>query len=277
MRAAQLFFLLLFSTSAFAKDSAALFQEWEKIKTPLPGPAQAIGFYSAGCLQGAQKLEKDEVGFSMMRLTRNRYYAHPNMIAFLKTLGAKLKNQKMPTLLIGDVSPPRGGPMRTGHSSHQVGLDADLWLTMLSRRPTNRERETMKAPSYVLNGKKLKKMWGPTQIQLVTAVAEMDGINRIFISPVMKKFFCEKFPNAPWLYKLRPWWDHEDHIHVRLNCPTAPDSPLCKVQEPVDSKDPDCKIDLDQWKEEKVPTEREFPTLPNECEMMVKTTEMPTQ
>ena len=32
-------------------------------------------------------------------------------------------------LLIGDMSQPRGGPMLNGHSSHQIGLDVDIWFT----------------------------------------------------------------------------------------------------------------------------------------------------
>ena len=38
---------------------------------------------------------------------------------------------------VGDMSQPRGGPMVTGHSSHQIGLDVDIWLTPM---PTARSR-----------------------------------------------------------------------------------------------------------------------------------------
>jgi hypothetical protein len=31
-------------------------------------------------------------------------------------------------LYIGDISQPRGGPMTSGHASHQIGLDADIWM-----------------------------------------------------------------------------------------------------------------------------------------------------
>jgi penicillin-insensitive murein DD-endopeptidase len=39
-----------------------------------------------------------------------------------------------PGLLIGDMAQPRGGPMITGHESHQIGLDADIWLTPMPDR-----------------------------------------------------------------------------------------------------------------------------------------------
>ena len=37
-------------------------------------------------------------------------------------------------LLVGDLAQPRGGPMLTGHASHQMGLDADVWFTPMPDR-----------------------------------------------------------------------------------------------------------------------------------------------
>ena len=55
-----------------------------------------------------------------------------------------------PGLLVGDMSQPRGGPMLTGHASHQVGLDADIWLTPMPNRQLSRnEREEMSAVMMV--------------------------------------------------------------------------------------------------------------------------------
>src|SRR6516165_2279694 len=52
------------------------------------------------------------------------------LIYFLEGLGTKVANAgTWRGLLVGDISQPRGGPMITGHDSHQVGLDADIWLT----------------------------------------------------------------------------------------------------------------------------------------------------
>ena len=51
-----------------------------------------------------------------------------------------------PGFLVGDISQPRGGPMFTGHASHQIGLDADVWLTPMPDRTLSRaERESMPA------------------------------------------------------------------------------------------------------------------------------------
>ena len=36
--------------------SSASAQEWSQVSSPSPGPTQVVGFYSAGCIQGAQAL-----------------------------------------------------------------------------------------------------------------------------------------------------------------------------------------------------------------------------
>jgi penicillin-insensitive murein endopeptidase len=52
-------------------------QEWGQVATPTPGPPQSIGFYSAGCLQGAQALPLDGPGYEAIR-TRNATGASPS-------------------------------------------------------------------------------------------------------------------------------------------------------------------------------------------------------
>lgn len=259
------------------RDSRALFEQWAKIKVPLPGPAQPIGLYSAGCLGGASTLSSDGEGFSVMRLSRARYFAHPEMISYLENLGEKLHAVGAPLLLIGDVGPPRGGPMISGHASHQMGLDADLWLTPGKTRPTDQQRESWGAPSFVIGRKKLKKTWGSKQVNIVINAADFPEVNRIFVSPPIKRYFCKNFANAPWLFKLRPWWGHEEHVHVRLNCPA--NSPLCQIQAPLNPHDNGCGPTLDWWFSKEAddewkkmithPTPREFPDLPAECAQMV--------
>src|SRR5262249_51802528 len=51
-------------------------------------------------------------------------------------------------------------------------------------------------------------------------------------------------PGASWLRKLRPWWGHDDHFHVRLRCPTG--DAECQVQEPIPPGD-GCGADLAWW------------------------------
>jgi penicillin-insensitive murein endopeptidase len=64
------------------------------------------------------------------------------------------------------------------------------------------------------------------------AIAAADpAVDRIFVDPGIKRIMCEGAnAKAPWQSKLRPWWNHHDHFHVRLACPA--DSPLCVPQDP---------------------------------------------
>ena len=78
-----------------------------------------------------------------MRLSRNRNWGHPMLVELVKKLAIEAKAYDgWPGLLVGDLSQPRGGPMLTGHRSHQMGLDADIWfLAMPNRVLTAQERE----------------------------------------------------------------------------------------------------------------------------------------
>ncbi|MGZ3721748.1 MAG: penicillin-insensitive murein endopeptidase [Bdellovibrionales bacterium] len=253
------------------------FAKWAAIKSIYPAAAEPIGGYDAGCLAGAIKLDSDAPGYAIMRPSRNRYFSHPELNIYLHALSEKLQSFKMPLLLIGDAGPPRGGPMLSGHASHQIGLDVDLWLTMGSSRPTHSQRESWGAPSFVIKRKKLKKTWSQTQAALVSTAANFDVVNRIFVSPAIKKYFCANFAGEPWLYKLRAWWGHEEHIHVRLNCPAG--SAACMSQPPLDPADSDCGSNLDWWFSKEAddewakmvsqPSERLFPNLPSACDKMV--------
>src|SRR6201991_4863463 len=90
---------------------------------PAAMPTHVVGFYAKGCIAGAEGLPINGETWQVMRLSRNRYFAHPDMIALVKRLAMKAKKDAgWPGILVGDMSQPRGGPMLTGHASHQVGL-----------------------------------------------------------------------------------------------------------------------------------------------------------
>src|SRR6185295_4093072 len=94
---------------------------------PAAMPARTIGFYAKGCLAGAQALPINGKTWQVMRLSRNRNWGHPELMKLLERLSDKVHEVAgWPGLLVGDLSQPRGGPMLTGHASHQVGLDADI-------------------------------------------------------------------------------------------------------------------------------------------------------
>lgn len=254
------------------------FSQWAAIREPLPGEAASIGFYAAGCLAGAQQLPLDGDGFVRMRPSRSRGYGHPSLLSYLERLAADRHAANRSVLLIGDLGLARGGPMLTGHASHQNGLDADVWLTTRDRKPTARQRERLNAPSYVVGRKTLRPNWGETQRDLLAVAANSSSVERIFVSPPIKRDMCSQYPEAPWLHRLRAWWGHEDHFHVRLVCP--PGSLECQPQDPLDAADAGCGAELDwwfsreaddEWRKLRSSTEpRRFPDLPLQCSSVAR-------
>jgi penicillin-insensitive murein DD-endopeptidase len=215
---------------------------------PVPLAARSIGFYSAGCLAGAIALPINGPTWQVMRLSRNRNWGHPKLIAFLERLAEKAKKVGWNGLLVGDLSQPRGGPMLSGHASHQVGLDADIWLTpMPDRKLSPEEREFMSATEMVREDRLDvdPEVWTHSRTELIRTAAEDPDVERIFVNAAIKKALCrEAGPDRGWLAKVRPWWGHDYHFHVRIYCPA--DSPDCKPQPPPEPGD-GCGHELDYW------------------------------
>src|SRR3982074_2030366 len=189
---------------------------------PAAMPTHVVGFYAKGCIAGAEGLPINGETWQVMRLSRNRYWAHPDMVALIKRLAAKAhKDAGWPGILVGDMSQPRGGPMITGHASHQVGLDADIWLSpMPPRELTRAEREEMSATMVVADDRRDvdPKVWTPGHFAVIKAAASDPLVQRIFVNAAIKKALCREAgsDNRAWLEKVRPWWGHDYHFHVRL-------------------------------------------------------------
>src|SRR4030088_3021604 len=54
---------------------------------PAAMPTHVVGFYAKGCIAGAEGLPINGETWQVMRLSRNRYWAHPDMVALIKRLG----------------------------------------------------------------------------------------------------------------------------------------------------------------------------------------------
>jgi penicillin-insensitive murein endopeptidase len=272
-----LFLFLAVGAARADTGDQALFRLWQKATSPAPGKPESIGSYSAGCLLGAKKLEWNGAGFSIMHPSRKRYYGHPELLAYLRDLGKKAQKAGLPRVLIGDMGRPRGGPMISGHASHQVGLDVDIWYRLSRKVPSARQREHWGSPKLVTEDGALAKGWGKAQRELVALAASSDLVERIFVHASIKRDLCRAYSGASWLYKLRPWWGHADHLHVRLACPA--DSPHCEHQDPVKDHDPQCGKELDwwftqeardEWSKKSAAIGRVFPKLPSACEPLVQ-------
>jgi penicillin-insensitive murein endopeptidase len=218
--------------------------------TPAPIEARAIGFYAKGCLAGAVALPVNGRTWQVMRLSRNRNWGHPSLVEFLERLAYQAPKTGWRGLLLGDMSQPRGGPMLAGHTSHQVGLDSDIWLTPMPDRELSREeRENMMATMVVAENRRDvdPKVWTRAHFNLIKAAAEDPAVARIFVNAAIKKALCRDANgdgDRTWLRKVQPWGGHDWHFHVRLHCPA--DSPDCTPQ-PDRASDEGCGKGLDSW------------------------------
>ncbi|MET3888974.1 penicillin-insensitive murein endopeptidase [Bosea sp. OAE506] len=232
--------------AAFPDAARALFGQ----KTaPASLQARAIGSYARGCLAGATALPVDGPSWQVMRLNRNRNWGHPVLIEYLEDLAREVPRiTGWPGLLVGDISQPRGGPMLTGHASHQIGLDADLWLTPMPRGRLDREaRENMPAVNMARADWRDvdPKHWTPAHTRLIRTAASEPRVERIFVNPAIKVALCrEAGADRTWLNKVRPIWGHNYHFHIRMSCPAGMAS--CSGQEPPNFGD-GCGQELTDW------------------------------
>jgi penicillin-insensitive murein endopeptidase len=214
-----------------------------------PLASRSIGSYARGCLAGAAALPIDGPSWQVMRLSRNRNWAHPDMVAVLERLAQRVPQvTSWPGLLMGDMAQPKGGPMVTGHASHQIGLDADVWLNpMPPRRLSPSERETISAQSVVAaNWLDVDpRVWTPEHLVVIKLAALEPRVERVLVNPAIKKALCrEAGPDRAWLSKVRPYWGHNYHMHVRITCPAG--SVDCKPQG-TPPQDDGCGSDLAWW------------------------------
>jgi penicillin-insensitive murein DD-endopeptidase len=234
---------------------------------PAALPTHVYGFYSHGCIAGAEGLPIDGDTWQVMRLSRNRNWAHPDMVALLERLSVKAhKDAGWPGILVGDMGQPRGGPTFTGHASHQIGLDADVWLTpMPDHRLSREEREEMSATMMVRDDRLDvdPKVFTPGHLAVIRAAAMEPSVQRIFVNAAIKKALCrEATGDRSWLSKVRPWWGHDYHFHIRMKCP--PGAGECKGQPDQGGGEGCSKADLAYWLKDSIihPTPSKEPPKP---------------
>jgi penicillin-insensitive murein endopeptidase len=211
---------------------------------------QPIGFYAHGCIAGAVALPINGPAWQVMRLSRNRYWGHPNLVALIERVAAKAqKNAGWPGILVGDMSQPRGGPMLTGHASHQIGLDADIWLTPMPNRQFSREEREETSAVMMVRKDRLDidpNTWTPTHLPVIRAAAQEPQVERIFVNAAIKKALCrEAKGDRSWLSKVRPMYGHDYHFHIRMKCPAG--STNCESQPPPNDGEGCSAGDLAYW------------------------------
>ncbi len=269
---------LVFLTLANATASS-----WSDVERPSAGPPQAIGSAADGCLAGGVPLPADGPGYQVIRLSRHRYYGHSSTVDFVERLGRRAAGSGLEPFYVGDLAQPRGGPMANGHAAHQNGLDVDIWFN-LDPKPLLKPaaRETVPLWSMVQpNGRAVDPLrFGASQMRLLRLAAEDPVVDRIFVHWTIKAALCDRMAAAPadakgWLGRVRPWYGHDDHFHVRLRCPAG--SPACVPQPAIPAGD-GCDRSIDWWASLNMPNplpppppnaERKVRPLPPECHALI--------
>ena len=246
--------------------------------TPYTGSTSRIyGSTAAGCIEGSSKLDDSQQSFQIQRWAPDRDYGHPLMLQYLEDLRARTKEIDLPPLLIGDISRILGGPYgpKSNHASHNTGIDVDLPFDFALPRKSIQE---LSKPEdvYIVKGSKIQKAFTKSIELYIKTAASDPRVDRIFVAPMIKKRMCmlyENQENNGFLQKLRPWFGHQAHMHVRLKCPF--DSPECVSQMPA-PQGTGCGYELESWfmppppnakPKQKVKKER---ILPAKCTLLLK-------
>ncbi|MGN0915236.1 MAG: penicillin-insensitive murein endopeptidase [Succinivibrio sp.] len=242
--------------------------------TSLAIGSEVIGSYANGCIIGAKPF-KPGANYQIQKWSKDRFYGHPELIDYLEKLVKKAKLSNLPPLLIGDLSRPNGGPFpgRSNHNSHQTGLDVDISFDFARPKKTEYELTHPKDVYLVdVNNRKLK-AFDSKRIKLIYLAASDSRVERIFVAPGIKKVLCDvyKDKDTKWLSKIRPWFGHRGHMHVRLACPK--DSEKCISQSAVPDGD-GCGSELESWlkpQKKSSPKPKVKKILPEECQKILGT------
>ena len=185
--------------------------------------SESIGSYNNGSLKSSVSLSVNELGIQTMRPWAEKFYGHSELRSFIYKIGKDSINRSLGQLMIGDLSYKNGGVL-PGHASHQNGLDVDIWFYRPSDSDSNLP-DSMRDPAlfpHYLNPRTNQfypNLWDTRLDEIIKISAQDKRVARIFVNPGVKKRLCSIFPNEDFLKKIRPWFRHHEHFHVRLKCP----------------------------------------------------------
>lgn len=239
--------IALFSASCAKKEDIG---KDRSDKTDYAVSSESIGKYTAGCVKNPAELPETGRGYQVIRLHRERYFGHQDLISFIRNIAGKINRKYDTVLYIADLSKINGGPILDDHSSHQIGLDADILfihkpvsdnkLLSPSARDSTHPVSTLNRTNSDVDPEK----WSPVNEKILMEVSRNAEVDRIFVNPAIKKRLCDTYPGEEWLRKIRPWWGHDGHFHVRLGCPD--NSPEC-APGPAIPEGTGCGQDLAWW------------------------------
>lgn len=258
----------------FVSSASLAATPWQKITHPVPGAAQSVGSFANGCIIGADTLPVQSDNYQVMRTDQRRYFGHPDLVMFIQRLSHQAHQRGLGTVLIGDMGMPAGGRFNGGHASHQTGLDVDIFLQLPKTRWSQAQLLRPQALDLVSrDGKHVVPSRRSSDIaSLIKLAAQDNDVTRIFVNPAIKQQLClNAGSDRDWLRKVRPWFQHRAHMHVRLRCPA--DSLECEDQ-PLPPPGDGCGAELQSWFEPPKPgttkpEKKTPPPLPPSCQALL--------
>jgi penicillin-insensitive murein endopeptidase len=218
---------------------------------PALGPVRIVGSEAAGCIAGAVELPPQGLGYETIHRSRSFFWGAPSTIERVEELGERAHAAGLADVYVGDISRPRGGPFATGHASHMLGIDVDIWLDVRPKPPLSEaQRDEVEVPPVVAaDGKSVDpRVWSDDHVRLLKLAAQLPDVDRIFVNPAIKRELCQAVGvDRDWLRVIRPWWGHTQHMHIRFRCPAG--QPEC-VQGPPPPAGDGCDATLAWWFEQ---------------------------
>lgn len=197
------------------------------------GVSEPVGNYNNGCIFNSHSLQISTEHYQVAHPKKMRYFGDESMIRFIERYSRTVHKNGIGSVLVGDVSTKYGGRLNTGHASHQNGLDVDIEFYL--DRINSRDLDKPHANILVNKGKQTtNSLFNRKYYDLIMLAAKDPLVERIFVSPAIKVKMCDMTRDESmhkYLHKIRPWFGHTEHFHVRLKCPSHAYD--CERQDPI--------------------------------------------
>ncbi len=214
---------------------------------------QVIGFYGKGKLRNPVTLAKAGPGYQLIFPGRNHDWGSTGLVTAIEAVAASM-DKDFPgaePLQIADLSDKNGGRL-SQHASHQNGLDADIVYYRMNHGIQEPDAFDELQEDFVIDGRITQNFDFVRNWEVMRRLNATGRLDRIFVDKEIKKELCKYAKQASpevsaetsdRLRKLRPYYNHAHHMHVRFTCPK--DSPKCKAQKPIEPGDGCDRIDAD--------------------------------
>lgn len=194
-------------------------------------PALALGprgSYTEGTLTDAECLQESGEGYMQLFRDMERIWGASDLVNMIVETGKDMASRYpgRDRLQVEDMSVREGGDV-SGHASHENGLDVDLQFFKadgrehVPRGPGDFAPSMVNADGSVSSNFDIERNW-----ELMKSLHRHGRVTRIFIDEKLKAAICrharekgELSSSANVLRSMVHQTNHQDHLHVRLQCP----------------------------------------------------------